>query len=655
VYGGVIDSLADAWTRENSKEVSRWQCGGEASKAGVGDFRKPAHPGQTRHEALRVGACLLDAIHGPYAVHRTQYTRKSSPQHGTPATAAPHAAPDSPRSTNSNLGIAPHHPIEPPALCIYPHFCPHTSPSQCTPMPATDFAAAQERIAARRAQRAAHARLPQHETPSGRVLSRLPFPLNTLGGASISTWNALKGREGTKPEFRVGQVDAELLDEELLALLKGQAGEGLKYFGSHLADTYSAEILLGLRLILFKLSIWNNNSSYGAHLQGLRYTDARSPSPARPPPKPWQKAAYGLITIGGRYAWTKWEEYLLASSEDYTRPESAGLKFASRITEYANSAHDIASLSSFLVFLVNGRYRTLTDRLLRLRLTPSSHSASREVSFEYLNRQLVWHAFTEFLLFLLPLVGISRWRRILGRTWRKLQTSFLSLIGRAPTNIASADDEDAKPAGELAFLPERTCAICYRDQNPTTASEADIMAQSSGGGGVVGSAATDITNPYEAIPCGCVYCFACIAQRIANEEGEGWTCLRCGELVKECKPWDGDVLDERTEKQGQKSVGFVTVGGVGEREDEDEDEKAKTLREVDPMPEEDDISGVSVSEESRIGLDSTRGLGLDLGESLALTESQEWARESEDQSSDEQSEEYDEDEEEEGEELGFEE
>jgi hypothetical protein len=29
----------------------------------------------------------------------------------------------------------------------------------------------------------------------------------------------------------VGQVDAELLDEELLDLLKGQVGNALKYFG----------------------------------------------------------------------------------------------------------------------------------------------------------------------------------------------------------------------------------------------------------------------------------------------------------------------------------------------------------------------------------------------------------------------------------------
>lgn len=506
-------------------------------------------------------------------------------------------------------------------------------------MPSADFAAAQERIAARRAQRAQNARARHESSSQASSISRLPYPFNRIGGAGLSAWDAIRGREGTRPEFRVGQVDAELLDEELLELLKGQVGEGLKYFGTHITDTYTPEILLGLRLILFKLSIWNNNASYGAHLQGLRYTDARSSRPDRPPPKPWQKAAYGVITIGGRYAWTKWEEYLLASSEDYTQPQSNTLKLAGRISEHLTNVHDIASLTSFLVFLVNGRYRTLTDRLLGLRLTPTSHSTSREVSFEYLNRQLVWHAFTEFLLFLLPLVGISRWRRILSRTWRKLRTSLLALVGRS-SNKAD-DDEESKQAGELGFLPERTCAICYRDQNPTTTTEADIIAQSSGGGGVVGSVATDITNPYEAVPCGCIYCFACLAQRIANEEGEGWTCLRCGELVKECRPWNGDILEEKSSRThshsagNSKSVGFATIATGANATNETKEEEA--LRQVDPIPEADEA------------LASSRG--LDLGESLATLESQEWARASEETDSDEQSEEYDEDEEEEGEEL----
>lgn len=181
-----------------------------------------------------------------------------------------------------------------------------------------------------------------------------------------------------------------------------------------------------------------------------------------------------------------------------------------------------------------------------MRLAPPTSQVSREVSFEYLNRQLVWHAFTEFLLFLLPLVGISRWRRWLSRAWRKTKALVKS----------DTEDDEAIAKGELAFLPERTCAICYQDQNPTSTSENEIMAISGASGGVVGSAQTDVTNPYQVIPCGCVYCFVCIAKRLEAEEGEGWVCLRCGELVKECKPWAGDVLEDAILSSSKKSVSF---------------------------------------------------------------------------------------------------
>ena len=82
------------------------------------------------------------------------------------------------------------------------------------------------------------------------------------------------------------------------------------------------------------------------------------------------------------------------------------------------------------------------------------------------------------------------------------------------------------------------------------------MAVSGASGGVVGSAQTDVTNPYETIPCGCIYCFVCIATRLEAEEGEGWTCLRCGEVVKECRPWRGDVLEEAPRPKSAKKVSF---------------------------------------------------------------------------------------------------
>ncbi|KAL8689873.1 MAG: hypothetical protein Q9218_004550 [Villophora microphyllina] len=415
-------------------------------------------------------------------------------------------------------------------------------------MTSVDFAAAEKRVAERRKARASELQIRNQARSSERALNasdHLPFPLNSWSRRSIEAWDNIKGRTGTRPVYRVGQVDAELLDEELLELLKGQTGEALKHFGSHLRDEWSSEILLGLRAILFKLSIWDHNASYGAALQNLRYSDARRPGPLPKSPTQWQKAWYGLFGVGGRYAWDKWSVWLAGQEGSYDAP-TPRVRIFSRVTSLASTAHSIAAFTSFLLFLLNGRYRTLLDRFLRLRLVSPSNHLSRQVSFEYLNRQLVWHAFTEFLLFLLPLVGISRWRRWVSRAWQKAKAMIRQ----------GGSEEDTGEKGELAFLPERTCAICYQDQNPTSASGNDVLAVSEASGGVVGSAQTDITNPYEMIPCRCIYCFVCAISRLEAADDEGWTCLRCGDLVKECKPWTGDVEDDPQIRSTQKSVSF---------------------------------------------------------------------------------------------------
>lgn len=406
------------------------------------------------------------------------------------------------------------------------------------------FAEAQARLAQRRATHEAQARArlaAEQSAAASHLRARLAASssssplLRGLGGSALALWDTLASREGTRPAFRVGQVDAELLDEELVSLLREHVGEALKYMGglgSDLKEEWSAEILLALRAVLFKLTVWDHNATYGAALQNLRYTDARHDGPVLVPPSRVQKALYGLVTVGGKYAWTRLEGWLLRRDNNRFDEPDPRIKRLTRLTNLAENVHAAAAFVSFLVFLLHGRYRTLLDRVLRMRLAPPTSQVSREVSFEYLNRQLVWHAFTEFLLFVLPLIGINKWRRWLSRTWKKTK-------GAITSNGVDTDKDDKR--GEFAFLPERTCAICYQDQN-SAATEQEILAAAASSG-VVGSAQTDITNPYETMPCGCIYCFVCLTTRIEREEGEGWTCLRCGELVKECKPWSGDVLE----------------------------------------------------------------------------------------------------------------
>lgn len=98
----------------------------------------------------------------------------------------------------------------------------------------SSFTAAHQRVLARRQalSSASSAHLcAQHSANASNPLSRLPYPFTRFGQKSLEIWDVIKGREGTRPAFRVGQVDAELLDEELLELLRGQVGEGLKYYG----------------------------------------------------------------------------------------------------------------------------------------------------------------------------------------------------------------------------------------------------------------------------------------------------------------------------------------------------------------------------------------------------------------------------------------
>lgn len=393
-------------------------------------------------------------------------------------------------------------------------------------MSTPELVLAQQRLATRRAaisQEVSSSSSSRDHTSYNVQTKFTSHPLyDRLKNTIVTGYDQISRREGTRPFSRVCQFDAEQLDEELLRLLRLQVADGLKCYGSQIHHDWAPEITLVLKAILFKLTIWNHNATYGAALQNLQFSDARHIEKGFIAPSVWQKIFYGFTTVGGDYIWTKWGNWVVntnASTEN-----NRMIKMASNIYRRLEMFKFMAALASFIVFLVNGRYRTITDRIFRLRLVPQSSQVTRQVSFEYLNRQLVWHAFTEFLLFLLPLVGIRKWRKWLTRAWKKAKLLLKNGV----------ENSEEPKSGELAFLHERTCAICYQEQ------EAEIMA--SGSSRDISSAQKDITNPYECIPCGCIYCFVCIATRLEFEEGDGWTCLRCGVNVKECKPWNGDVL-----------------------------------------------------------------------------------------------------------------
>ena len=65
------------------------------------------------------------------------------------------------------------------------------------------------------------------------------------------------------------------------------------------------------------------------------------------------------------------------------------------------------------------------------RLVYNRVSMPRALSFEYLNRQLVWHELSELLLFVLPLINVTRLKGLVLRNLPSISRAPLPAEGSA--------------------------------------------------------------------------------------------------------------------------------------------------------------------------------------------------------------------------------
>ncbi|CAO1619986.1 unnamed protein product [Parajaminaea phylloscopi] len=394
---------------------------------------------------------------------------------------------------------------------------------------------------------------------------------------------------------RVSQLDAEVLDDELLSLLVQPLKTSLAQIRSTLPDRIEPELYAVLKLILFKYSIWDHGATYGAMLQNLRYRNewahrgGLQSTFVSAPLSLLQLSLYPLLTIGIPYLNQRLERHMTSLSLS-SAPPNDPRRIARSLLDKTQRVYEAAALLNFAAFLSDGRFRTVTDRLLGMRLTYNERTLNRNVSFEFLNRQLVWHAFTEFLLFLLPII---RPRRLLKKMLRlpahpKILAFWLSVLPswlarrvglrrdaisgrpsyRFPLRIpflSSANERQqnvqAIGQGKYASLPDGICAICWEriEADASAASSSAPMGNvgipssdpldPSSGAFAPSSAATSSASstlrtsnyhnasrafgvsadgipysnalahtPYAADPCGCEYCYVCLAEKLLSEE-----------------------------------------------------------------------------------------------------------------------------------------
>ncbi|XP_066577752.1 peroxisome biogenesis factor 2 isoform X1 [Amia ocellicauda] len=236
------------------------------------------------------------------------------------------------------------------------------------------------------------------------------------------------------PVLRISQLDAFELDTALEQLVWSQFTQCFQHFKPGHLTPFEPELKAFLQLLLWRFTIYSQSATVGQALLNIRYKNDLSQAQKYQPMSRQQKLRYAVFNIGEKWLQERSHSLFLSC------PTESVIHKARHLFTFLNGFMKVASLLNFLVFLQKGRFPTLTERFLGVRAVFSRPQSVREVGFEYMNRELLWHGFAEFLIFLFPLINT-----------RKLKSSICSLF--SPLEGLRVSD-----ASQAAHCKE--CALC---------------------------------------------------------------------------------------------------------------------------------------------------------------------------------------------------
>ncbi|KAI1889044.1 hypothetical protein AGOR_G00175000 [Albula goreensis] len=280
------------------------------------------------------------------------------------------------------------------------------------------------------------------------------------------------------PVLRISQLDAFELDTALEQLVWSQFTQCFQHFKPGHLTPFEPELKALLQLLLWRFTIFSRSATVGQSLLNIRYKNDLSQAQRYRAMSRRQKLWFALCTTGEK--WLKERSHSLFLN----RTTESSINKARHALTFLSGIAKVASLLNFLVFLQRGRFPTLTERFLGVRAVFSRPQGVRDIGFQYMNRELLWHGFAEFLIFLFPLINT-----------RKLKASVCSLF--------SPLDGQGSGAREGAHCTE--CALC--GEWPTM--------------------------PHT-IGCSHVFCYYCVkSQSIADMY---LSCPKCGMELKSLEP-----------------------------------------------------------------------------------------------------------------------
>ncbi|KAF0697502.1 Aste57867_11812 [Aphanomyces stellatus] len=274
--------------------------------------------------------------------------------------------------------------------------------------------------------------------------------------------------------LRVNKWDALVLDSEIMGLMKHPIKSMFALFQPGLMEKFQPEIDGTMLAMLFLFSVGMKKPTPGMTLQNLTYaTESLT----------WKKTVpLFLFSVVVPYGWKRIHRLLLSMRWREDRTTEAEEKYQRFLTFLHRMSTIVAvcQLLNHVAFFKYGKFRTLAERLVGMHLIKKKTlHQPRAITFEYMNRQLVWDGLVEFGCFLLPLINWDRMWRLVKRV------GFLF-------------PEDTSVARAL----QNGCPICLTSPAKT---------------------------PYKT-SCGHVYCYYCLQSAVSSNAD--FVCVVCGDLFE---------------------------------------------------------------------------------------------------------------------------
>ncbi|KAM6318363.1 LOW QUALITY PROTEIN: peroxisome biogenesis factor 2 [Aegotheles albertisi] len=263
--------------------------------------------------------------------------------------------------------------------------------------------------------------------------------------------SSIGNEKSVNPVLRISQLDALELNKALEQLVWSQFTSCFHGFKPGVLAHIEPEVKAFLWLVLWRFTIYSKNATVGQAILNIQYKNNLSQTEKYQPLSKHQKLGYLIFTVGGR--WLEERCYDLFSS----RQLQSFCKIK-RCINFGAGLLRLCGLVNFLIFLQKGTFATLTERILGIRSVFCKPQSIRQVGFEYMNRELLWHGFAEFLIYLLPLINVQKLKL-------KISSWCLPIAGLSNSeNTLAAHCKECSLCGEWPTMPHTIgCShvFCY--------------------------------------------------------------------------------------------------------------------------------------------------------------------------------------------------